>query len=267
MRVTYSVHTAPGSDPGGNVKDNQVRLRRGCEDPWGRGKHAHRPVHLHTVCTQHEAAAGLRACAAGGARPLTRSDKRPLRAALRPTTPHAAPGTTLNECTQDAWAVKERLGAQEMALFGVFDGHGQEGKAVSHHICATLPRLVSRSTLCKVRRRGRDGGLPLERVHARQTRDAGRKPGRRRPPIRPVDYGRAAPARSATNGHLIAQNRPAAAHAGVVPVRLLRGGQPQPAAACGGGLRPERLDRHRGGGDGGGKAGGGKPGGLTLRGG
>ena len=77
MRISYSVHTAPGADPGGNTKDNQ-----------------------------------------------------------------------------DAWVVKERLGAaQDMALFGVFDGHGQEGKAVSHHVCATLPRLVARSALCKVRGR------------------------------------------------------------------------------------------------------------------
>ncbi|KAI8474496.1 MAG: phosphatase 2C-like domain-containing protein [Monoraphidium minutum] len=72
MRLTYSVHTAPGSDPGGNVKDNQ-----------------------------------------------------------------------------DAWTVKERVGGQDMALFGVFDGHGQEGKAVSHHVCAAVPRLVGRSALCK----------------------------------------------------------------------------------------------------------------------
>jgi serine/threonine protein phosphatase PrpC len=72
--MTYSVHTAPGADPDGSVKDNQ-----------------------------------------------------------------------------DAWAVKERLGPLDTALFGVFDGHGQQGKAVSHHVCAMLPRLVSRSALCKVR--------------------------------------------------------------------------------------------------------------------
>lgn len=53
---------------------------------------------------------------------------------------------------QDAWAVKEKLSPTSyMALFGVFDGHGAEGKAVSHHVTAQLPRMVARSPLCKVR--------------------------------------------------------------------------------------------------------------------
>jgi serine/threonine protein phosphatase PrpC len=60
--------------------------------------------------------------------------------------------------------VKERLASQDAALFGVFDGHGQEGKAVSHHICATLPRLVSRSALCRVRRLCRGGTGPERRA-------------------------------------------------------------------------------------------------------
>lgn len=57
--------------------------------------------------------------------------------------------------------MKESLGAtaQELALFGVFDGHGQEGKSVSHHVCATLPRLVARSTLCKVGSGRASGGI------------------------------------------------------------------------------------------------------------
>ncbi|KIY98047.1 Protein phosphatase 2C containing protein [Monoraphidium neglectum] len=73
MRITYSVHTAPGADPGGNTKENQ-----------------------------------------------------------------------------DAWVVKERVSAaQDMAFFGVFDGHGQEGRAVSNHVCTAVPRLLARSALCK----------------------------------------------------------------------------------------------------------------------
>ncbi len=65
------------------------------------------------------------------------------------TAPGADPGGNTKD-NQDAWVVRERLGAQEMALFGVFDGHGQEGKAVSHHVTAALPQLVARSSLCKV---------------------------------------------------------------------------------------------------------------------
>uniref|UniRef100_A0A383VYJ0 protein-serine/threonine phosphatase n=1 Tax=Tetradesmus obliquus TaxID=3088 RepID=A0A383VYJ0_TETOB len=67
LKATYSVHTQPGADPGGNTKDNQ-----------------------------------------------------------------------------DAWCVQERLGGQDMLLFGVFDGHGQEGKVVSHTICQNLPKIMAR---------------------------------------------------------------------------------------------------------------------------
>lgn len=37
-----------------------------------------------------------------------------------------------------------------MALFGVFDGHGQEGKVVSNTICQNLPRIMTRLVTGKV---------------------------------------------------------------------------------------------------------------------
>lgn len=40
--------------------------------------------------------------------------------------------------------MQERLGGQDMLLFGVFDGHGQEGKVVSHTICQNLPKIMAR---------------------------------------------------------------------------------------------------------------------------
>jgi serine/threonine protein phosphatase PrpC len=51
---------------------------------------------------------------------------------------------------QDAWCVQERLGGQDMLLFGVFDGHGQEGKVVSHTICQNLPKIMARLVGSKV---------------------------------------------------------------------------------------------------------------------
>jgi serine/threonine protein phosphatase PrpC len=51
---------------------------------------------------------------------------------------------------QDAWCVQERLGGQGMLLFGVFDGHGQEGKVVSHTICQNLPKIMARLVGSKV---------------------------------------------------------------------------------------------------------------------
>jgi hypothetical protein len=53
-------------------------------------------------------------------------------------------------CLQDAWCVQERLGGQDMLLFGVFDGHGQEGKVVSHTICQNLPKIMARMVGSKV---------------------------------------------------------------------------------------------------------------------
>lgn len=38
-----------------------------------------------------------------------------------------------------------------MLMFGVFDGHGQEGKTVSHSICTNLPKALSKHAACKVR--------------------------------------------------------------------------------------------------------------------
>eukprot|EP00879_Flechtneria_rotunda_P010667 GHRR01011148.1.p1 GENE.GHRR01011148.1~~GHRR01011148.1.p1 ORF type:complete len:419 (+),score=173.69 GHRR01011148.1:342-1598(+) len=72
FKLTYSVHTQAGADPGGNTKDNQ-----------------------------------------------------------------------------DAWCVQEQLAGQDMVLFGVFDGHGQEGKIVSHTICQNLPKILSTLGQCK----------------------------------------------------------------------------------------------------------------------
>lgn len=46
--------------------------------------------------------------------------------------------------------MQEKLGGQDMALFGVFDGHGQEGKVVSHTICQNLPKIMSRLVSGKV---------------------------------------------------------------------------------------------------------------------
>jgi serine/threonine protein phosphatase PrpC len=37
-----------------------------------------------------------------------------------------------------------------MVLFGVFDGHGQEGKVVSHTICQNLPKIMARMLGSKV---------------------------------------------------------------------------------------------------------------------
>ncbi len=51
---------------------------------------------------------------------------------------------------QDSWAIKERLGGQDLMLFGVFDGHGAEGKAVSHTITTKLPKLLANSPHLKV---------------------------------------------------------------------------------------------------------------------
>ncbi|KAF8071239.1 protein phosphatase [Scenedesmus sp. PABB004] len=55
----------------------------------------------------------------------------------------ADPGGNTKD-NQDAWCVQERLAGHELALFGVFDGHGQEGKAVSHTVCEQLPRIMAR---------------------------------------------------------------------------------------------------------------------------
>lgn len=51
---------------------------------------------------------------------------------------------------QDAWCVQERLAGQDMAMFGVFDGHGQEGKVVSHSVCTNVPKALAKYAACKV---------------------------------------------------------------------------------------------------------------------
>lgn len=51
---------------------------------------------------------------------------------------------------QDAWCIQERLAGQDMAMFGVFDGHGQEGKTVSHSVCTNLPKSLAKHAACKV---------------------------------------------------------------------------------------------------------------------
>lgn len=61
--------------------------------------------------------------------------------------------------TQDAWCIQERLAGQDMAMFGVFDGHGMEGKTVSHNICANLPTLLAKHSACQVRPPWRLGKL------------------------------------------------------------------------------------------------------------
>jgi hypothetical protein len=50
---------------------------------------------------------------------------------------------------QDAWCVQERLAGQDMVMFGVFDGHGQEGKTVSHSVCTNVPKFLTKQA-CKV---------------------------------------------------------------------------------------------------------------------
>lgn len=35
-------------------------------------------------------------------------------------------------------------------MFGVFDGHGQEGKTVSHSVCTNVPKLLAKHAACKV---------------------------------------------------------------------------------------------------------------------
>lgn len=57
---------------------------------------------------------------------------------------------------QDAWCVQERLAGQDMAMFGVFDGHGQEGKVVSHSVCTNIPKALAKHAACKV---GATGGM------------------------------------------------------------------------------------------------------------
>lgn len=51
---------------------------------------------------------------------------------------------------QDAWCVQERLANQDMVMFGVFDGHGQEGKIVSHSVCTNVPKALAKHAACKV---------------------------------------------------------------------------------------------------------------------
>ncbi|GAX75600.1 hypothetical protein CEUSTIGMA_g3044.t1 [Chlamydomonas eustigma] len=45
---------------------------------------------------------------------------------------------------QDSWVAKEQLLGSEYALFGVFDGHGVEGRAVSTAVSELLPKLLKK---------------------------------------------------------------------------------------------------------------------------
>jgi hypothetical protein len=45
---------------------------------------------------------------------------------------------------QDSWIAKEKLVGSEYALFGVFDGHGAEGKVVSAAVAELLPLLLKK---------------------------------------------------------------------------------------------------------------------------
>eukprot|EP00873_Tetraselmis_striata_P022964 jgi/Tetstr1/443228/TSEL_031266.t1 len=50
---------------------------------------------------------------------------------------------------QDAWVVKENFGNQRGIFFGVFDGHGYEGRKVSHAIVNRLPKMLASSEAFK----------------------------------------------------------------------------------------------------------------------
>ena len=43
---------------------------------------------------------------------------------------------------QDSWAVREGMGGSDQVLFGVFDGHGAEGRTVSGAVADLLPQIV-----------------------------------------------------------------------------------------------------------------------------
>lgn len=63
----------------------------------------------------------------------------------RPISVHTSchpPFSTLST-QQDAWAVKEHIGKSQHVMFGVFDGHGPEGKTIANIISTALPKLVA----------------------------------------------------------------------------------------------------------------------------
>lgn len=64
------------------------------------------------------------------------------------TAPGTDPGGNAKD-NQDSWVIKENIGGKEGLLFGVFDGHGSQGKLVSQHVAHTLPRLVVQSPAFK----------------------------------------------------------------------------------------------------------------------
>lgn len=62
----------------------------------------------------------------------------------------ASPGGSVKD-NQDAWCVQEKLaGEDDGLLFGIFDGHGQEGRTVSWTISTQLPAIMSRLASSKV---------------------------------------------------------------------------------------------------------------------
>jgi len=60
------------------------------------------------------------------------------------THPGNGPGGYQKE-NQDAWVVKENFGNSKGILFGVFDGHGCEGKKVSHALVGRMPKMLCAS--------------------------------------------------------------------------------------------------------------------------
>jgi len=46
---------------------------------------------------------------------------------------------------QDAWVIKENFGGREGIMFAVFDGHGYDGRKVSHALANKLPKMLAAS--------------------------------------------------------------------------------------------------------------------------
>lgn len=64
--------------------------------------------------------------------------------------------SVISQCiVQDSWVADEFLGGSETALFGVFDGHGIDGRKVSNGIAARLPKLLADCTDFKACRKFR----------------------------------------------------------------------------------------------------------------
>ena len=53
---------------------------------------------------------------------------------------------------QDTWLADEFVGGSATALFGVFDGHGLDGRKVSNAVASRLPKLLGECADFKARR-------------------------------------------------------------------------------------------------------------------